>query len=152
MKVGDNVILFRVGKVVAIHDGELYLLEVEFEGGSGIPAFDVNGFTADGKTFEGDAKPALFTASDFIQVAKQLLTEQEIELQFIAKLAKIIDSQSKWISQSPNGVWFAHRTKPVINSLGNAWFVNWANVLCTTHPPADFKTQFYQLSDIVNHE
>lgn len=71
MKVGDNVILFRVGKVVAIHDGEPYPLEVEFEGGSGIPAFDINGFTADGKTFEGDAKPSLFMAADFIELAKQ---------------------------------------------------------------------------------
>lgn len=152
MKVGDNVILFRVGKVAAVHDGEPYPLEVELEGGSGIPAFDIYAFTSDGKTFERDTKPSLFTAADFIQLAKQLLTEQEIELQFIAKLAKIIDSQSKWISQSPKGVWFTHRTKPVINSLGNAWFVNWANVLCTTHPPADFKTQFFQLSDIINHE
>ena len=40
-KVGDTVILFRVGKIIAIHDNEPYPIEVEFEGGSGIPAFDI---------------------------------------------------------------------------------------------------------------
>ena len=75
MKVGDEVILFRVGKIVAVHDNEPYPIEVEFEGGSGIPAFDVNGFTDDGKTFEGDKKPALFTAAEFIEIAKQLTIE-----------------------------------------------------------------------------
>ena len=72
MKVGDEVILFRVGKIVAVYDNEPYPIEVLFEGGSGIPAFDVNGFTADGKTFEGDTKPSLFTATDFIEIAKEL--------------------------------------------------------------------------------
>ena len=139
MKVGDTVVLFRIGKIIAMHDNEPYPIEVKFEGGSGIPAFDVNGFTVTGKTYEGDTKPSLFTAAQH-------------ELQFIAKLAKIIDSQSKWITQSPKGVWFAHRTKPVINTLNNAWFVNWANVLCTTHPPADFTQQIFELSDILNHE
>ena len=71
IKVGDNVILCRRGKVVAIHDGEPYPLEVEFEGGSGIPAFDITGFSIDGKTYEGDAKPSLFMAADFIELAKQ---------------------------------------------------------------------------------
>ena len=75
MKIGDTVVLFRVGKVVAVHDGEPYPIEVEFEGGCGIPAFDVNGFTADGKTFENDTKPSLFTATDFIEIAKQLTIE-----------------------------------------------------------------------------
>lgn len=72
MKVGDTVVLFRVGKVVAVHDGEPYPIEVLFEGGCGIPAFDVNGFTGSGKTFEGDTKPSLFTASDFIKITKEL--------------------------------------------------------------------------------
>lgn len=65
MKVGDKVVFYRVGKVVAIHESEPYPLEVEFENGSGIPAFDVSGFTADGKTFEGDAAPSLFLESEF---------------------------------------------------------------------------------------
>lgn len=151
MKVGDTVVLFRVGKIIATHDNEPYPIEVEFEGGCGIPAFDVNGFTADGKTYEGDTKPSLFTASDFIKIAKEFGGDQ-LQLVFIAKLAKIIDSQSKWITQSPKGVWFAHRTKPVINTLNNAWFVNWANVLCTTHPPADFRQQIFQLSDILTDD
>ena len=71
MKVGDTVVLFRIGKIIAIHENEPYPIEVEFEGGSGIPAFDVNGFTADGKTFEGDEKTALFTAAEFIEIVKQ---------------------------------------------------------------------------------
>lgn len=139
MKVGDTVVLFRIGKIIAMHDNEPYPIEVEFEGGSGIPAFDVNGFTADGKTFEGDVKPSLFT-------------EAQYELQFIAKLAKIKDAQGQWLSQSPKGVWFVHRTKPVINTLNNAWFVNWANVLCTTHPPADFTQQIFQIEKLLSNE
>ena len=71
-KVGDTVVLFRVGKIDKLHPaGEPYPIEVEFEGGSGIPAFDINGFTADGKTFEGDTKPSLFTAAEFIDILKQ---------------------------------------------------------------------------------
>lgn len=72
MKVGDTVILFRVGKIDKLHPaGEPYPIEVQFEGGSGNPAFDVVSFTADGKTFEGDEKPALFMAADFIKIVKQ---------------------------------------------------------------------------------
>lgn len=71
MKVGDTVVLFRVGKIIAIHENEPYPIEVEFEGGSGIPAFDINGFTGTGKTYEGDTKPSLFTAAEFIEIVKQ---------------------------------------------------------------------------------
>ena len=71
MKVGDTVVLFRIGKIIAIHDNEPYPIEVEFEGASGNPAFDVVSFTSDGKTFEGDEKTALFTAAEFIEIVKQ---------------------------------------------------------------------------------
>ena len=71
-KVGDTVVLFRVGKIDKLHPaGEPYPVEVKFEGGSGNPAFDVVSFTADGKTFEGDEKTALFTAAEFIEIVKQ---------------------------------------------------------------------------------
>ena len=71
-KVGDTVVLFRVGKIDKLHPaGEPYPIEVQFEGGSGNPAFDVVSFTSDGKTFEGDEKTALFTAAEFIEITKQ---------------------------------------------------------------------------------
>ena len=71
MKVGDTVVLFRIGKIIAMHDNEPYPIEVQFDGGSGNPAFDVVSFTSDGKTFEGDEKTALFTAAEFIEIIKQ---------------------------------------------------------------------------------
>ena len=139
LKVGDTVVLFRVGKIIAMHDNEPYPIEVEFEGGSGIPAFDVNGFTSTGKTFEGDTKPSLFT-------------EEELQLRFIAKLARFKNPHGQWLTQSPKGMWFVHKTKPVVNGLGNAWFVDWADYLCVTEAPEDFSKQIFQLSDILTDD
>ena len=138
-KVGDKVVLFRAGTIIAIHDNDPYPVEIQFEGGSGIPVFDINGFTGTGKTFEGDTKPSLFT-------------EEELQLRFIAKLARFKNPNGQWLTQSPKGMWFVHKTKPVINSFGNAWFVDWADYLCVTQAPEDFSKQIFQLSDVLHHE
>lgn len=139
-KVGDKVVVCLTGEVIAVHQTDLdssYPVIARINSAAKDGSVSINTFTLDGKNLFTDDKPSLFT-------------ERELQLRFIAKLARFKNPHGQWLTQSPKGMWFVHKTKPVVNSLGNAWFVDWADYLCVTEAPADFRNQIFQLLDITN--
>lgn len=141
-KVGDKVVVCLTGEVIAVHQADLdssYPVMARINSNAKESSVYINTFTLDGKNLFSDDKPSLFT-------------EQELQLRFIAKLARFKNPHGQWLTQSPKGMWFVHKTKPVVNGLGNAWFVDWADYLCVTEAPDDFSKQIFQLSDILTDD
>lgn len=139
-KVGDKVVVCLTGEVIAVDQTYVsYPVVARIDSNQKDGSVYINTFTLDGKNMFSDDKPSLFT-------------EQELQLRFIAKLARFKNPNGQWLTQSPKGMWFVHKTKAIVNSLGNAWFVDWADYLCVTQAPEDFSKQIFQLSDILTND
>lgn len=82
-----------------------------------------------------------------------LFTEQELELQFIAKFALRLMPSGKYIAQSSDGWFLVYEQKPNLPDDAGYWQSDFPSVyVCRTEPAANPTKQLFKISDILTND
>lgn len=130
---GQKAIIFRTTTISCIDDDENYPVEVKSDGFIDVGV--LNAFTSDGKLFEEDIRPSLFT-------------EDEIKMVIIAKLALDIMPEGEYIAQNSDGWWAVHGSEPTADE--GEWWSNNTEYFCKGPYPAEYKEKVFQISELLN--
>ena len=134
-KTGDKVAFYMTGEVRTTK-GRSFDAPVEVKHSDG----NLYSYTEQGKRYKTNDVRGLFT-------------EQELELQFIAKFALRLLPSGTYIAQSNDGWFLVYEQEPRLKDDTGYWQSDFSSVyVCRTEPSADPIKQLFKISDILNHE